>query len=106
MRLLKIFYLWNEVFTESTFQDKLKRINDKIQTFRDALKDGKNPYLELLKAVYPSVEGRFLVGAITFTTAFCRLGTEGLFPTGEGHSAGELAYIWHIYMMRVAFDLE
>lgn len=101
-----LFYLWNDVFTEKSFQDKLRDINDKIQIFRDALKYGKNPYIELLKASCPSAETRFLEKAITFTNAFCRLGTEGLFPTGGGHNAGELAYIWHIYLMRQAFDLE
>ena len=101
-----LFYLWNDVFTESSFQDKLDGINDKIKTFRDALKDGKNPYIELLKASYPSVEDRFLEDAQTFATAFCRLGIDRLFPTTERHSAGELAYIWHIYMMKTAFNLE
>ena len=101
-----LFYLWNDVFTESTFEDKLNKINDRIQTFRDAIKNGRNPYLEILKGFYPSVEERFLENALTFATAFSRLGVERLTPTERGHSAGELAYIWHIYLMKQAFNLE
>ena len=101
-----LFYLWNNVFTDKTFNNKLSDINKKIDIFRKALKDGRNPYLELLKRIYPSAEERFLEHAITFATAFNRLGVERLTPTERGHSADELAYIWHIYLMKQAFDLE
>lgn len=96
-----LFYLWDEVFTKIPFQEKLDIINSKITRFRKALKESKNPYMEFLKD-YPSVESRFLDDAITFAKAFCRLGAERIVDRG----AGELAYIWHIYLMRQAFDLE
>lgn len=77
-------------------------MNGKITRFRKALTEGKNPYMEFLTD-YPSVESRFLEDAITFAKAFCRLGAERIFDRA---TAGELAYIWHIYLIRQTFDLE
>ncbi|MFX1572099.1 MAG: hypothetical protein ACFFB0_05080 [Promethearchaeota archaeon] len=83
-------------------------INDKVKIFRDANKEGRDPYIELLTALYPSTKERLQEKAITCTTAFCRLSTEGVFAgrSGGEPSAGELAYIWHIYLIKAAFDLE
>lgn len=79
-------------------------MNNKITHFREAINKGKNPYIEGLSSnYYPAAESRFLDKAKTFANRFWILGSEYSF---SDHSADELAYIWQIYLMKVAFDLK
>ena len=98
-----LYYLWNDVFTKKSFQYKLTMINKKITSYREARDEGKNPHVEWLSGFYPAAESRFLEKASKFTDRFWMLGSENSF---SDHSADELARIWQVYLMKVAFDLD
>lgn len=85
------------------FEAKLFRINEKIQTYKDAIKAGKNPYLALLEAFYPKASERFLELAETFSTLLMNLIDNNL-STGS-HSHTDLVTPWHIKLMRIVFGL-
>lgn len=98
-----LYYLWNDVFTRESFRDKLRTMNDKVTLFREARDQGDNPYLAVLTDFQPAAEFRFLQRATKFTNQFWQFGSSGY--SNLGHSAGELALIWQVYLMRVAFEL-
>ena len=97
-----LYYLWNDVFTKETFQSKLKTINSKITSYRKALSEGLNPFVEVLSKFLPAAESRYLEKASKFADRFWMLGSEYSF---SDHDAKELARIWQVYLMKVAFDL-
>ena len=95
--------MWDNVFAKTNdFNAKLYEINRKIQAFKDATKSGNNPYIAVIKEFYPAVESRFLEDASLFASQFMRLATNNLFTV---HSADSLANVWHIYLMRKAFEI-
>lgn len=98
-----LYYLWNDVFTKKSFQDKLDTINCKITRFREASDEGKNPYVTVLSDFHPAAESRFLEKASKFADRFWMLGSEYSF---SDHSADELARIWQVYLMKTAFNLD
>ena len=98
-----LYYLWNDVFTERSFQDKLTVINNKITRYREAIDEGINPNIAVLSDFHPAAESRFLKKASKFADRFWMLGSKYSF---SGHSPKELARIWQVYLMKVAFDLE
>lgn len=98
-----LYYLWNDVFTAKAFQDKLTLINKKITRYREAIYEGINPDIAVLRDFHPAVESRFLERASKFADRFWMLGSEHSFSS---HSAYELARIWQVYLMKVAFDLD
>ncbi len=97
-----LYYLWNDVFTKKSFQDKLETMNYKITSYRKALAEGLNPHVAVLSKYLPAAESRYLVKASTFADRFWMLGSEYSF---SDHDAEELARIWQVYLMKVAFDL-
>lgn len=98
-----LYYLWNNVFTRESFQDKLTTINNKITCFREALSKGENPHVAVLSDFSPAAESRFLEKASKFADRFWMLGSEHKF---SGHKADELARIWQVYLMKKTFNLD
>ncbi len=90
------------MFTKVSFQDKLETMNYKITSYRKALSEGLNPFVEVLNEFLPAAESRYLEKASTFADRFWMLGSEYSF---SDHDAKELARIWQVYLMKVAFDL-
>lgn len=78
-------------------------MNYKITSYRKALDGGLNPHIEVLSEFLPAAESRFLEKASTFADRFWMLGSEYSF---SDHDAEELARIWQVYLMKVAFDLD
>ena len=104
-----LYYLWNDVFTRESFQDKLGLINDKITRYRKARNKGLNPHIEWLSGFHPAAKSRFLKKASKFADRFWMLGSEHRLPISRKSShrkADELAYIWQVYLMKKAFDLD
>ncbi len=85
------------------FDDKLFFLNEKIQTFRDSLKKGGNPYKDWLETHHPIAEERFLENAIIFSSQLIRLMDNSLF-TGL-YSNKDLINRWHIYLMKRSFEI-
>lgn len=98
-----LYEVWEFLFMGGIFDDKLFDINKKIQTFKDALKDGKNPYTAMLEKHFPAANERFLEEAKIFASQFIKLADNNMF-TGH-YSDIDLANRWHIYLMSVAFDI-
>ena len=65
-----LYYLWNDVFTRESFQDKLGLINDKITRYRKARNKGLNPHIEWLSGFHPAAKSRFLKKASKFADRF------------------------------------
>ncbi len=100
-----LYDLWNDVFTKVSFQDKLKAMNDKITTYREAIADGINPNIAVLHDSHPAAESRFLEKAGQFADRFWAFGS--LRNSDSTHVASELADMWQFWMlMKVAFDLK
>ncbi len=97
-----LYYLWNDVFTKKSFQEKLETINYKLTVYREALSKGLNPFEAVLSKFLPAAESRYLIKASKFADRFWMLGSEYSF---SDHDAKELARIWQVYLMKVAFDL-
>ncbi len=85
------------------FDEKLFSLNEKIQTFRDSLKEGGNPYEGWLDVHYPIASDRFLEDAVIFSSQFIRLMDNSLF-TGL-YAIKDLVNRWHIYLMRKSFEI-
>ena len=101
---VSLYEMWSNIFTDrQTFEQKLDAINKKIQTYRDALALGLNPYEQFLLIHYPVAAERFLSAAREFMDQFIRLADAGLLGT---HSVGELVNIWYIYLARKTFNLD
>lgn len=98
-----LYYLWNDVFTKESFQDKLTMINKKITSYREAEAKGKNPNIEWLSKFHHAAKSRFLKRAGKFADRFWMLGSENSFSS---HEAKELAHIWQVYLMKKAFNLD
>ena len=90
------------MFTKKSFQEKLETINNKITVYREALSKGLNPFEAVLSKFLPAAESRYLIKASKFADRFWMLGSEYSF---SDHDAKELARIWQVYLMKVAFDL-
>jgi hypothetical protein len=100
-----LYDIWENCFIGgvSDVHSKLYDINHKIQTFRNALKDGKNPFEVLIKEYYESVEERFLNDAKVFTDQLIRLMDNNLFA-GQ-YTDKDLVHQWHVYLMIAGFEI-
>lgn len=99
---------WEVVFGYSKtdgkgFDERIFDLNFKLQTFRDEMKKGNNPYSGLIEKHFPSVEERFLENAELFAKQFIRLIDNNLF-TGL-YTDKDLAYRWHIYLLKNIFKI-
>jgi len=97
---------WELVFGKigfGGFDEKLFFLNEKIQTFKDSLKKGGNPYEDWLDVHHPIASDRFLEDAMIFSSQLIRLMDNSLF-TGL-YSSKDLVNRWHIYLMRKTFEI-
>jgi hypothetical protein len=99
---VSLYHLWNNVFNSESFESKLRSINEKIQVFRDALERGINPYVAFCNTFYATISSRFLDNAKTFAHYFWVLGSKRGFRL---HTAGDLASIRDIFLMKKIFEL-
>jgi len=97
-----LFYLWNDKFSDMSFTEKLGYMNNKVTTIREAISNGRNPYIAYLNEHSFSAKERYYDIAKEFASRFWQLGSERLF---ENHNGGHLGRIWHISLMKQAFDL-
>lgn len=97
-----LFYLWNNKFTDMSFIEKLSAINSKITTIRNVIAEGRKPYEAYMVENCFSAKERYFDLAKEFSSRFWRLGTDRLFQNYKG---GHLGRIWHISLMKEAFDL-
>jgi len=85
------------------FDKKIFAINRKIQTFRDELKAGNNPYKGWLEEFHPIAEERFFEDAEVFAGQLWRLMDSSLFS--GLYNDKDLVNRWHVYLMRKSFEI-
>jgi hypothetical protein len=101
-----LYYLWSKVFSEkSSFNQKIKDLNKKIETFKIAENNGFNGYFKLIKKHYKSVGLRFLNNARKFTQNVYEMVINGNIPTSD-HKFQDIASIGDAFLMKVAFEID
>jgi hypothetical protein len=94
-------HLWSEVFTEYSFGEKLIDINNKINTFKDAIMEERNPYRVVMKEFSPDGERRFWDGAERASRILFLLGKNRISPFG--HSLSDLMDNWQYKLFKRIF---